>query len=87
MRVEYNKIKQIIDAWDPISLLAMHSPQDEYDLESMKITNELNNNFVGDWLGVENIICKVFIDSFGEDIFVKKQDTQSVAKMIFSLSS
>ena len=35
----YNNIKTLIDTWDPLGLLAMGCPKDEYETEIAEIQN------------------------------------------------
>ena len=39
----YEKIKNIIDCWDPIQLLSMGAPKSEYDLEIKEILSKISN--------------------------------------------
>lgn len=62
-------IKIIIDEWDPIGLLAIHSPLDEYDIETKEIANYLKENYQLEELSTK--IFNIFTESFGDDIFNK----------------
>lgn len=64
-------VKKIIDNWDPVELLAIHSPPDEYDSETQKIIDTIVNEN-GD--EVAQIIQDVFINAFGNDTFTKSLD-------------
>lgn len=64
-----SKIKEIINAWDPIGLIYSGTPNDEYDYEINQIAKSINNEIT-----IENLaenIYKVFHNSFGSDIFNK----------------
>lgn len=60
-------IRDIINEWDPIDLFPM-APENEYEDEIAQICDLLN----GKGLSIERIqksIEKIFIKSFGEDVF------------------
>lgn len=64
-----SKIKEIINAWDPISLIHSGAPNDEYEYEINQIAKSINEKIT-----IENLaenIYKVFSNSFGNDIFNK----------------
>ena len=46
MIISYDIIKLCIDKCDPVGLLKIHAPSDEYDSESAKICNSIKNFFV-----------------------------------------
>lgn len=64
------KIKRVIDRWDPVNLLTIGCPLDEYDFEIKKILESCAFNSIDE---LSKIIYDVFIDSFGSDIFSKNQ--------------
>lgn len=73
-------VKKIIDNWDPVELLATHSPSDEYDSETQEIIDAIINNTVGE---VAQIIQDVFINAFGNDFFTRSLDEcMAIAKEI-----
>ena len=50
--MNYENVKKIIDEWDPIGLLALGCPPNEYDLEIKLIVNQLKGNpTIGDKRG------------------------------------
>jgi hypothetical protein len=63
---KYIIVKEIIDEWDPIGLLNMGCPIDEYDPEIRDIVQLLRNINSVDELAIE--INKVFIKWFEEDL-------------------
>jgi hypothetical protein len=69
MYIKYETIKKEIDNWDPVGLLNIHAPHDEYDNESKEIYYELNDvkNINKDELS--KIIFNIFTRSFGNDVF------------------
>ena len=81
----YNNIKDIIDAWDPVGLLAMHAPLDEYDSETNQIYELLKTQPEANADFVANCIYDIFIKSFGSDVFRKDIcDCLQVANKILS---
>lgn len=77
-----NKLKQVIDAWDPVDLLS-HSPNDEYHSEIEEIEQLLKSAYSSEELA--DGIFKVFMESFGEEVFTKsKSECKQIAQMIFS---
>lgn len=66
----YEEIKQIIDKWDPIGLLAISCPEDEYEPEIKELLARLS-----DYCSVDEtakIIYDVFIEMFGADTFTEE---------------
>ena len=73
-------VKVIIDKWDPIDLLAF-APKDEYHFEIERIEQLLANT--EDVLVLSDGIYKIFVDSFGIDIFQKSlSECTQIAEMI-----
>jgi hypothetical protein len=66
----YEKIKQIIDTWDPIGLLAMDCPEDEYEPEIKELFARLNTSLSAD--KTAKIVYDVFIEMFGADTFTEE---------------
>ena len=78
------KIKNIINEWDPIGLISIHAPDDEYLKEIQNIYNYIyeNNNIKIDELSLK--IYSIFCESFGNEVFtadVKK--CNKIAKKIY----
>ena len=69
-------VKNIIDEWDPIELLAMHCPPDEYDIEIKEIMNFLNKETKLEELSAK--IYYIFLDYFGDDTFTKTKEECSI---------
>jgi hypothetical protein len=67
---KYSSVKEVIDEWDPIGLLGMGCPDDEYDPEIRDIIGLLSNIKSVDDLAVG--INKVFIKWFEEDLTIEK---------------
>ena len=66
----YNTVKEVIDAWDPVGLFDMGSPDDEYHPEIREIVQLLNDIETVDELTVG--IHKIFKKWFGKDSFGSK---------------
>lgn len=71
MSISFIKIKNAIDAWDPIELLITHAPPDEYDGESKEIYNILQLTHNIDANELSQIISDIFSRRFGNDVFNK----------------
>lgn len=72
-------IEKIINQWDPIELFP-GAPKDEYkdEINSIYFFTKNNKNLTIELL--EDEIFKIFIKSFGKDIFtLKKEDCRNVA--------
>lgn len=70
-----NTVKKVIDEWDPLELLAMNCPDDEYDTEISDIVKLLPNVKSIDELSIG--IHKVFVKWFGQDsLDAEKYSTQ-----------
>lgn len=67
---KYIYVKEVIDEWDPIGLLGMGCPDDEYDPEIKDIVLLLSNIESVDKLAVK--IQKVFIKWFEEELPIEK---------------
>lgn len=81
-------VKKIVDKWDPIELLAMHAPPDEYDSESKKVYNLAVANPTISTLELGEIIYTVFIKSFGNDVFTNTlEECKEVANDILNFKS
>lgn len=77
----FDKVKSIIDQWDPVGLLSMHCPPDEYDNLSLHIAGVALRESNIDALGSE--IYNIFIKDFGDDTFYKNIDEcRNIAKII-----
>lgn len=77
-----NNIKQIIDRWDPIGLLA-HAPEDEYHSEISEIEALLRKGT--NVSALADGIYRIFSSSFGTDIFRQsRSDCRTVAENILA---
>lgn len=84
--MSFEQIKIIIDDWDPLELLSIHCPSDEYDTESKAIWEKVqyieNTNQIG------NVIFNEFTMAFGEDVFKKSMaDCLTIAQKIIDKST
>lgn len=68
----FDKVKTVIDEWDPIELLSIHCPSDEYDEISMELSQILICNIDIELLGKE--IYNLFVQAFGISMFDKNMD-------------
>lgn len=80
---QFEIIQEEINRWDPIGLLKIGAPLDEYIMEITKISSYLKS-----MLSVEElaeIIYQIFNDSFNHNVFQKSYfDCYSVAQKIFN---
>ena len=80
--MNYNKVKTVIDNWDPIELLT-HAPKDEYALKCKKIYNLITSNTSVEFIA--RTIFTVFAQSFGKELFNKTlKECTVIAKKILS---
>lgn len=77
----FDIVKQVIDEWDPMDLFDMGCPEDEYDGESYRISNDIESNFTTD--EIAEVIAECFSLSFGETFTV--QDCMKPAQKIYKL--
>jgi hypothetical protein len=63
-------VKEVIDKWDPIGLLGLGCPDDEYDPEIADIVRLLIN--IKSVNELAEGINEVFIKWFGEDLTIEK---------------
>lgn len=62
-------ITKTINQWDPIGLISMHSPNDEYSCEIRSIINMIEKTNHINTHSVAKIVYDVFSFSFGNDVF------------------
>ena len=79
----WNKVKEIIDPWDPIDLLKYGAPSDEYDYEIFQIVTAIQARANIDQLSVA--VYEVFLRSFGPGVF--RQDRQLFIESVKGLFS
>lgn len=63
-------ITKIVNQWDPVGLLAMHCPTDEYAAEIAEIYNWCTTHKC-DIYQLSTVIYETFRHHFGEDVFLK----------------
>ncbi|MCT4620760.1 MAG: DUF1871 family protein [Marinisporobacter sp.] len=68
-KINYEKLKKVIDAWDPEKLLS-YAPDNEYNIEIQAIYDLINENTDVESLAL--IIHKVFMEYFNEDFKMSK---------------
>ncbi|MEE1279503.1 MAG: hypothetical protein UHH95_01560 [Oscillospiraceae bacterium] len=68
----FYKVKEIIDEWDPINLLAMHCPDDEYNDISFSISQKVRT--IVNVEDLANYIYDLFGHEFGITTFEKTLD-------------
>ncbi len=73
-------VKQAIDEADPIGLLAIGCPDDEYDPEIERVLTYVNNYTDPDSLGQR--IHQTFVEMFDEHMAGSPQVYQSIAQQI-----
>ena len=68
-------VKSVVDKADPIGLLGMCCPADEYDSEIKMIFARIRKGMSAD--EISNVIHAVFLKMFGESIDTKLCDTMA----------
>lgn len=63
--MNHNQLRTIINTHDPVGLLAMDAPEDEYDPEVKSILARLKNNMIEE--EVRQVVFEEFIKWFGKD--------------------
>lgn len=77
----YQHIKAVIDKWDPVELLAMHAPSDEYDYEIRLICEFLTvQPLISERLLLKQIYT-IFTENFGSDVFLKNENDCKMWRM------
>lgn len=81
-KLAYDIVKKHIDQWDPIGLLELGVPDDEYDIEVMMIVEKLPGVFNVKQLAevVQFVLNDMFYD--GEENFTT-EDCEDVAEFIW----
>ena len=82
MREAFEKVKAIIDGWDPVDLLTCcHCPSDEYDDISIELAQMLT--FDTDVETLKNDIYNIFVRDFDAGTFDKSpQECETIARKI-----
>ena len=76
----YNNIKTLIDTWDPLGLLAMGCPKDEYESEIAEIQNLVHKEDSEE--KIAETVHQIFSNYFGEIFDRTIEDCKSIAKQI-----
>jgi hypothetical protein len=81
-------VKHHIDSWDPIQLLAMDSPDDEYDGETRTLTIYITKHLSDlDTYSLSKGINRVFHNSFQDEFQGDDESIEVASAIISSLSS
>jgi len=77
----FKRVKGCIDEWDPIGLLAMGAPENEYNFEIkaiVAVAQKINNaNELAEH------VFRIFTDAFGSDTFIcSKKDVLKIAEAV-----
>ena len=79
-------ITKEIENWDPIKLIEMGAPKNEYEIEIKMIVSKMMNNFKINEM--TDIIYEVFIEMFDESTFNNiddfKNECKNASRNIFS---
>ncbi len=77
------KVRKIINKYDPIRLLDMGCPEDEYDGEARRIARRLKNSQNSEQ--VLNLVHRIFIRMFDEKLAGSKENYQQLATDLYKL--
>ncbi len=77
----YNAIKEIIDSADPINLLSIGAPDDEYDGEIQEIASGISK--CNSKEEIKEVVYNVFKRNFGEEIAGNISLYSEIAELIF----
>jgi len=81
--MDYSQLKIIVDKVDPIGLLSMGAPKNEYDQEIKSISNRLREGQTKQ--EIRKIVFDEFIKWFGEDTIKGREDLlKQIAENIYS---
>lgn len=81
-------VKAHLDAWDPLQLLAMDSPDDEYDGEVRSITIHITKHLQSlDEASLSQGIRQVFKKSFGDEFQDHEASVDVAASMLRTFRS
>ena len=67
-------VAQSINRHDPIGLLEMGCPQNEYDIEIKAISDQLDGTNTGDIESIFDVVSSVFADYFGRNYATAIED-------------
>lgn len=76
----YKILKKIINQWDPLDLLKINCPDDEYETEIDLIWKAIDENISEKQLA--EIIYKVFFEMFGDLFKCSKKECLRISKKI-----
>ena len=80
--MNYNKLKEIINRHDPVGLLELDAPQNEYDPEIGTLLPRIKKATTED--EIAKIVVEEFTKWFGKEIFKGKEDVvTNIAKDIY----
>lgn len=74
----FEKVKSVIDEWDPVGLLSSHCPPDEYDDISAELAKIMTRNINVETLG--NEIYNIFVRDFGGTFDKSAEECRSIAR-------
>lgn len=74
----FEKVKSVIDEWDPVGLLSSHCPPDEYDDISAELAKIMTRNINVETLG--NEIYNIFVRDFGDTFDKSAEECRSIAR-------
>ena len=78
---DFDYLKKIINAWDPMGLLFMGAPRDEYRYEIRSIEERFKDSISVEELA--DVIRQVFVKAFDEQMFsYVEADCEKIAQMI-----
>ena len=86
LKGKYNEtfevVQKVINEWDPLDLLAIDCPHDEYEFEIQRIVSATLNENTADKLAgkINDILYKAF-----EDDFKKRNDCSMIADKILKM--
>ncbi len=78
----YQIVREIVDRLDPIGLLALGCPADEYAPEIERITQRLATAKALSLEMVQNILHETFVESFDQELAGPKDRYQEAAREI-----
>ena len=82
--LDIGDIRIVINLWDPIGLLKLHAPVDEYEPEIKAIWTKCSQTDISiSQLG--QVVYNTFLDFFDRDVFTcSKRECKKIAEKIMS---
>ena len=77
------KVRDIVNKYDPIGLLKIDCPVDEYDPEIQQIVPKISELNSVDKL--QKVVYKIFVDMFDESIAGSKENYRQLSEELYSL--